>query len=501
MALNPGKLQSYKPLLSNPGRRATIPDAYLRTLSPALYAKRVSNRKTAATHQAAPARQTANQTYDPTRLLSGSEILKLAKSLAGLQLNPQIAAGKQELGLAHANDETLVSRIAGYNKGLDTSLEAATSQAAGAEKQLAGDLAANKSSTMNTLNANRANDQQLVGADAALRGTGLEGGMGERLASDFARQQAGVAATLGAQTNASLVQAGGWTGLMGIMRGAAAMRGADNLRQAATSGVNREAGISQKITGLESQRAPLVASNVQDLRSKEFEKEVVAQQLGIKQQTADTAAANAAKVPETTYSKEVSKWAAKLGLTPHEFMKLGPTKRAQAIKQYNAAGKGKGGKTPEQINREGAAREAASHGYSYHEWINLSPAQRQSIAQGKTPGKTKSPYLPPLQQAHATSDADRIASDPVTLDAKKKGIGYNQARQTIIGAKKYQHVDSAIINAALDKVYLGYLTPGTVKRLKAHRIQVGRLAKALGIPIGAPTVPKNSPLAPYPSVG
>jgi len=474
MALAPDRLAIYKGRLSNPGRRSTIPDPYLRALSPGLFAKRQQNRKVTAANR--------NPAYNPTALLSGNALKNLIHTLAGLELNPQIAAGKQELGLAKANDQALLGRIGGYNQNLANTLAGVTSTARSGEAQLASELGANRQSTLGILQQNRTADQQLEGADTALRGAGLSGGMDQRLAGDYVRQQAGVATGLGAQTNQSLVQAGGWSGLATIMQGAAAMRGADVLSQAATGGANREAGISQKISGLQAQRGPLEAKYLQQTRQSEFEKAATAQTLGIKTQQANTAATKAARIPESTYQKEVAKWATKLGLTPAAFRAL-PTGRKQALITAYNKGSGKSGKSLDQIAAENSAREAGSHGYTYQEWQQLTPQQRQKIAAGRSAvSKIKNPWLTPIKQNSSISDARKWYATFSSSDYAKGTHGYKETRDhlaSIIGS----NVAPGILNAITDKYILGHMTMGTKEMLALEGIMPTRIANALGIAI------------------
>lgn len=473
---------NYKNRLSDPGKRSTIPDNVLKQLSPHLYSVRLHNRKVASDN---------NTLYNPTAVLSGKALHDLVSKLAGLELDPQISATKQELGLAKANDTALTDRIQGYNKGTQDYMAGVVDKNATAQGSLTTALANNTNSTLSALKADNAGDQQLEGADAQLRGTGLGGGMDSRLAGDYARQVAGTQANLGAQTNQSLVQAGGWTGLATIMAGASAMRGNDALNQAAVGGANREAGLTNKISALKASRGATEAKYLIQARKDEFEKAAAEQTLGIKGVSAQASLLNAKTnankpPPETTYQKEVSKWSAKLGLTPHAFMKLNPTQRAARIKAYNNAGKGQGGKTIDEINREGLAREAANHGYTLEEWNNLTPSQRQKIAAGKTAGKAKQPngMLAPTGQSTGVAAAERIAGNPHALADKAKGVTYNQARVKMIADPAFKKVAPAIINAALDKIYVGYITEGTRRRLRAEGYNPKRIAKALGIRIG-----------------
>lgn len=465
----------YKKRLSDPGRRSTIPDRYLKQLSPHHYAVRLHNRKV---------KQENATIYNPTAVLSGKALHDLVSKLAGLEIDPQISATNKELGLAKSNDAALLSRIEGYNRNTNNYMAGVVSQNAAAQGKLTSDLAANTASTLGALKSDNAGDQQLERADADLRGSGLGGGMDTRLAGDYARQVSGTQAQLGAQTNQSLVQAGGWTGLATIMAGASAMRGNDALAQAANYGTNREAGLANKISTLESSRGATEAKYLMQARTSEFEKAAAVQTLGIKSAEAQADLINANKKPESTYHKELAKTAVKVGLTPAAFARLSPERKRALIKAAKA-GQGKAGKSLDRINNENMAREAASHGYTLREWNNLTPQQRQKIADpGKAGPKPKSPWLTQTKQNSSISDARKWYSTFSSSEYAKGKHGYKETRDhlsSIIGS----NVAPGVINAITDKHVLGYMTLGTKKMLTLEGIIPGRIANALGIAIHA----------------
>jgi hypothetical protein len=248
MTIIPGRLSEYRKRLSDPGRRSTIPNAYLQKLNPQLYAKRQAN--------VADAKRTARNDvlYDPVRQLTGSQIYSLSKAQASSQYDPAINNAIQDRRLAIANDAALAERVAGYNQMASSALATAHEQAQSGASDLAAKLAGTNSSLMTQLGNDQGRDQQFAQDDAALRGAQNSPGMSERLAADFKQQRQGIAANAAAQETAGNVQAQGWAGLLGMMQGAQAMQGADNLTQIRNASAVREDKLGRDITGLRARK-------------------------------------------------------------------------------------------------------------------------------------------------------------------------------------------------------------------------------------------------------
>jgi hypothetical protein len=515
--LIPGRTAEYRKRLTNPGRRSTIPDEYLKALNPNLYAKRQAN-------TAAAQRTTRNNAlYDPTRMLSGSEIYSLAKQQASGAYDPLISDAVTQRRLAIVNDAALGERIAGYNQMASKALADAHEAAQSGAKDLADRLAATRTGTLGAIDSDAAKSQQFAQDDAALRGGDVTAGMSQRLTQDFQAQRAGVAANLAAQENTGNVAGEGWKGLVTMMQGAQAMRGADQLAQVATAGANREFGLQQDIDKLKAAKLTDpqngLEANINRLRQSEFEKGAAIKTLGIKQQSADAAANKPA--PETTYDKETSKWAAKLGLTPNEFMKLGPNGRAKQIDAYNRRQHPRKAGSSEKPYSSGAFA-----GLTPTEVTNMNTKQRQQkidqynsvIHPGKA-GEKADPTMvggvkqqSTLQQSKASATVSHTVKgvlpsiksgrgienpnyDPKDKNSKKyivppKKGGYSRHEAAAILQRDPNSPSPALISAALDMAY--NIPPHISKGTAAKLHQEGYSVRSLGLPVNR-TISENRP--------
>lgn len=471
----PGKTATYRGRLSNPGRRSTIPDAYLKILSPHLYAARQKN--------TADAKRTAtnNKLYDPTQQLSGSEIYSLAKSEANSAYDPAINSALQDRKAAIANDAALGERLAGYGAMQSKYLADAHEAAQTGATQLAGQLAATRTSTLDSLDADQAKDQQFVKDDAATRGADVTQGMSARLAADFSQQRQGVATNLAAQENAGNSAANGWSGLISMMQGAQAMRNQDTQVQTANAGASRELSLTQGIQDLQAKKADARVQGVQTLRQSEFEKGAAIQTLGIKQQDANTAQNKAAfdakfKVAKLKADQDYRR-------SEHELHVLTQQQahgdRSAGLRQRinDAAAK----------NRQAARRLDIAQG-------NLDNARaRTGIEKTKlaTADTTKGQWLPPVAQAHAISDFHRLAADPALRKLRTDGKSRKEAADSISTSDKWGKLDPALISAALDIRYTGHISPATAVKLHRAKIKVA----GLGVPVRNPgTIPNPTKL-------
>jgi hypothetical protein len=489
MTIIPGRLSEYRKRLSDPGRRSTIPNAYLQKLNPQLYAKRQAN--------VADAKRTARNDvlYDPVRQLTGSQIYSLSKAQASSQYDPAINNAIQDRRLAIANDAALAERVAGYNQMASSALATAHEQAQSGASDLAAKLAGTNSSLMTQLGNDQGRDQQFAQDDAALRGAQNSPGMSERLAADFQQQRQGIAANAAAQETAGNVQAQGWAGLLGMMQGAQAMQGADNLAQIRNASAVREDKLGRDITGLQGEKGAAIVENTNKLRSSEFDKAAAIQTLNIKTTEANTKAS--APGPESTYDKETARWAAKLGLTPHQFMVLGPNGRAKRIDAYNLKQHPKkaGSSKNDQLYTSGPFA-----GLTASQITGMPDSKRQEkidqynsiVHPGKSGTKTKTAtadevkgqWLPPVAQAHAISDFHRLQGDPALRKMKQDGKTRQEAADAIQTSDKWGKLDPSLISAALDMVYNGHISPGTAAKLHRSKVKVS----GLGVPVRKPGV-------------
>lgn len=461
-ALDPNKLAGYRKLLTDPGKRSTIPNAYLQRLNPGLFQKRQTN---------ARIKQENATTYNPMAMLSGDSLRRTAALLTNQEFDPQIKSAQEERKLIIANDAKLAERISGYYSQANSALATAHEVAQGAQGKLTESLAANRQFLSQGMAADQQSSQDFVGQDQALRGTGMDAGMSQRLTADFQQQRAGVEAVAAAQQNVGNVAGAGWAGLSAMMMGAGAMRGADAQTQAQTMGINREAKATADIAGLQAQKGSAFTKNTQSLRASEFEKAITSETLNIKGQQADTAASKVA------------------------FDAKYKTAKLKADREYRRASLDLRELTAQLAHGDRSAnlqqriKEARSRQTNAAKNLDLAQ-QRLDLARNKetrlaTPGETKGQWLPPVAQAHAISDFHRLQGDPTLRKMKKDGKTRQEAADAILSSDKWGKLDPALVTAALDMVWVGHISNGTAAKLHRSKIKVS----GLGVP-GAPAGPK-----------
>lgn len=467
----PGRTAEYRKRLSNPGQRSTIPNEYLKILSPQLYAARQKN--------ATDARRTAtnDKLYDPTRALSGSEIYSLAKAQASSAYDPAIASATQDRKLAIVNDAALAERVAGYGAIQSKALADAHEAAQTGATQLAGQLAGTRTSTLGDLDTDQAKNQQFVKDEAQQRGGDVTAGMSSRLASDFAQQRQGVATQLAAQEDTGNQGAQGWAGLISMMQGAQGMRNVDNQAQIGNANAAREYSLGQGITDLVAKKGAAQTDNISTIRQSEFEKGAAIQTLGIKQQAANTSAQKAAFDAKFKVAKLKADQAYRQ--SEHDLHVL----TQQQAHGDRSAGLKQRIREATTRNRENARRLDIAQG-------NLDNArERTGIAETQlaTADTTKGQWLPPVAQAHAISDFHRLQGDPALKKLKSDGKSRQEAADAISSSDKWGKLDPALISAALDIRYNGHISPTTAVKLHRAKIKVS----GLGVPVRNPKTISN----------
>lgn len=457
-------ISSYRSRLTDPGKRSTIPDAYLKRLNPGLYQKRLTNRRIT---------QENATTYNPMAMLSGDSLRKTAALFASQQYDPQIQSAESDRKLAIKNDAVLAERIAGYYKDANSALATAHENAQGAQGKLAADLAASHSQLNQSMQTDQANAQKFAQDDQALRGTGMDAGLSQRLTADFQRQQQGVQANAQAQENAGNVAGAGWAGLASMMQGAGAIRGADAMSQVANMSANRETKLGQDVAALKGEKGAAQVKFTQDLRGSEFEKSVTASTLDIKQQTADTAAAKASFDAKYKTNK----------------LKADQRYRADELALRRLTQQQAHGDRSAALNariRDARARLKISAG-------NLDVAQKRlDLARQKQAGtdtagnplptakETKGQWLPPVAAAHAISDFHRTLASPTLAKWKKDGLTRPEIADKIT---EVSDIDPALVSAVLDMMFDHHISNGTAAKLHRAKIKVSGL--------GVPSAPRK----------
>jgi hypothetical protein len=477
----PGRLAEYRKRLSDPGRRSTIPNAYLQRLDPSLYAKRQTN--------TANAKRTAlnNERYDPLRQLSGSDIYSLAKNLSSLQYDPQITEATRQRDLAIANDNALLSRISGYNQMASSALATAHEQAQTGATQLAQQLAGTRSSTLGAVDQTITGAQQFAADDAELRGSQNTAGMGQRLTQDFLQQRAGIASNLAAQENAGNTQAQGFAGLLSMMQGAQAIQGQDNLARISIGNANREAGLSADITKLVGAKGSAQAEALTNLRSSEFEKAATVQGLNLKGAAQDLQAKKQAAdqaYKQATFKANQSYRAATLELRKLVAQQAHGDRSAalrQRIREATARQKDAAGRLTLAQNREARLAEQAGK-TAKSDTVNgiklRTPLQQsdfstkvQHVANGIVPALKSGKGI---ENPNYDPKKPKGAGNPQWLIPPRKG-GYNRHQAADILKKQPNAPEELIITAALDAAYDHHLSPATVAALHNAGIAVKNL--------------------------
>lgn len=498
-SLIPGRTAEYRKRLSDPNKRKTIPNDYLKALNPAMYATRQTN--------ATNAKRTTqnNALYDPTRMLSGSEIYSLAKAQAGGAYDPLISDATTQRKLAIVNDAALAERTAGYNQMASSALAATHEAAQTGQQQLATQLAGTRTGTLGGMDQDQAKEQQASTADATLRGSDVNNGLSQRLASDFQQQRAGVAANLSAQENQGNTNASGWTSLIGMMQGAQTMRGADQASSIAVANTNREAGLQSDIDKLKTAKLtdPTngLEANVNRLRQSEFEKGAAIQTLDLKGQAqqldAQKAQADQAYKTATLKANNAYK-SATIKLRELTLQQAHGDRSAslrERIREANANQRNAASRLTLAQNKE--ARLAEQQGKDAKTGTVNGVKLQTPLAQSKvatTISHAVNGILPSLKSGKGIENPnfddskDESSQNKKWLFAPKKG-GYSRAEAANILSSDSNAPSPAAISAALDVAYLGYISPGTAAKLHREGIAVKNLPYRSRIANGASNYP------------
>lgn len=253
----------------------------------------------------------------------------------------------------------------------------------------------------------------------------------------------------------------------------------------------KEDEVSKARKDLAAQRGEFRSKYVVEGKQREFENTLAAKQFNLKSLETESALS---KKNETTYDKEFSKQAAKYGYSPKDWRSLGSKGRAKAISDADRAG----GKSPESLSRIQAKEQikiAAKNGYTLDQWRKLSPQQRAAIVRKDSGKGTKGDDGSELsfrtgeQRGKAASEAANAKNFATALrqGAGIKGINAKGHKRSRSEAAKIMLADPkspepVLVSAALDSIYIGFISRNTAKRLHSANLKVQEIAEALGVP-------------------
>lgn len=218
--------------------------------------------------------------YDPSQPLTGRSLLAAAKALTRLEVAPQAAGLRRQIGDTNAQAQAAETRIGDYYRQLGALAgTSVTDQQATSDRTNAA-LKAITDQTQGTITA--AGDDATARTQA-MADRGLDGGAFARLAAETAAQRQ-VASQYGqaARTSGAL-QGGDYEGLTGTAAAIGASRGRESLSQVANAFARQNETPLAKLAELRGQRGALLTKNVGALREGERNYELARGTLGLNQ--------------------------------------------------------------------------------------------------------------------------------------------------------------------------------------------------------------------------
>jgi hypothetical protein len=255
-------------LAANPGTRSKIPTALL----PAQYQ---AGRKTAQR----VARENTTL-YNPSAILSGSDLRNAVKSEVGLQIDPQLSAFDRAIKNLGAGRDVASGRLAGYSNLYNAETAKSAGALSDAGNQLVQQIAAAGQGTQNTLDKIKGDISSEASADTALRGSGLQDFGRAQAAVDFNKAQAAGASN--SATGVAAGQAAGTNTLAGTIAAVAPMRANDQQFALAGKFNQQIADMMGKRADVEATRGDLTAKTLNQMRQDQFTNLVTMKGLDLK---------------------------------------------------------------------------------------------------------------------------------------------------------------------------------------------------------------------------
>jgi hypothetical protein len=256
-------------LAANPGTRSKIPDSLL----PAQFRAGRAN---------AQRMKTENATlYNPSQILSGSDLRNSVKAAVDLQINPQLGAFDRSIGSLTGQRDTQAARLGQYFDMYNKQTASGAAALTGGAQQLAAQMAQLGQGSQSQLEAIQQGINSRTTADAALRGPGLQDNGPASSALDFAKaQQAG--ANAGYQTQAAATGSG-FAGIAGTIAAVAPMRAADATANLANTFNKQIADMQGRRAEVDAQRGPLTTQTLDKMRQDQFTNLATMKGLGLKE--------------------------------------------------------------------------------------------------------------------------------------------------------------------------------------------------------------------------
>jgi hypothetical protein len=215
-------------------------------------------------------RQDRNPLYDPTSQLSGSRLAKAAGDLVNLEVGPQRKALDFEAAQTRTQGAAVQGRANDYFMQLAQAERGNVERGSAIGNLLNGTIAEIGKQTNSALDTAAAQGAAALGADAAVRGPGLDGGsskLAEELAA--ARARAGENTQRAGLDAAS--QTASFTSLADLSRQARELRGGETVQQLANAQQSKLADVSSRRAALEASVGPKRVEQILGLRQSGFE--------------------------------------------------------------------------------------------------------------------------------------------------------------------------------------------------------------------------------------
>jgi hypothetical protein len=211
-----------------------------------------------------------NPLYNPASPLSGHSLIEGARTLSGLDVNPQLQAIDRASSSAQTQGQAVIDRAGGYYHDL----AGKAADAVAREQALAGELGTNLKGIGDQAQATtqQAGDEQAQrqAADAAVRGGGLGGGADEQLAAERAAESSRAATDAGAFKSAGALQGSNYSSLANMGSIGTAQRGTEQLGQLSTGLANSLAKLRSQRQDVASSRGAETVKQLLGLRQGEF---------------------------------------------------------------------------------------------------------------------------------------------------------------------------------------------------------------------------------------
>jgi hypothetical protein len=431
----PGK---YSALLNDPNTRAAVPTRFL---SPAQQKMRVVARQ----------RKAENQTlYNPNALLSGDTLRRAVKSEVDAQINPQLAAYDRQTAQLRQQGTVTSQRLGGYYGQLQATMPAAQAAQQSSASALAAQLAGIGQHSQDVITQAQQEAQARGVQDQALRGTGLDAGMSQRLAAEFAAQKGAAAAQTSIAASQAGAQAMGSQGVAGTMAAVLPARALDAQTVLASNQQRQIDDVLGKRADVEAQRGGLTADTLNKLRQQQFENSAAAQTLhlkGVSEQNSATAAA--ARIAETAKGRRASERA---------------RQASTAVAQQNA--NTSAGRLAEQQRHDHAMESLRTRAAKNPN--ALTPSEKRSLIKANNDYRGKIRGAIQIGQGQIGQIA--VVKGQVIKDANGKPhrVTINDVRQGLV--KKYG--DGDLVDAAVDIIQNGSLSVDVAQRLRARHIGI-----------------------------